>query len=79
MADHTPEDHSTTEPPDTSSVTEPLDLDEGPDRVIVQQNTGIANMEGSGEWPHPDAEPRGPAPGTVPGRREEIEERRRRP
>ena len=64
---------------DDTSVSEPLDLDEGPDRVIVQQNTGIRNMEGSGEWPDPDAEPRGPAPGTVPERREEIEESRRQP
>ncbi len=59
--------------------TEPLDVDEGPDQVIGQSAGGRASVEGGGEWPDPDAEPSGPAPGTDPALREEIEERRREP
>jgi hypothetical protein len=43
----------------------PLDLDEGEDRVIEQENVGRENMAGGGEWPSPSTPPRGPAPGTV--------------
>ena len=59
--------------------TEPLDVDEGPDMVIGQSAAGRATVEGGGEWPEPDAEPSGPAPGTDPALRAEIEERRRQP
>ncbi len=64
---------------DEQAESEPLDLDEGPDRVVTQSERGRANVEGVGEWPEPDAEPRGPAPGTDEGLRQEIEERRRQP
>ncbi len=67
------------QPIDEQVRTEPLDLDEGPDRVIAQSVAGPANVEGGGEWPDPDAEPTGPAPGTAPDLRAEIEERRRHP
>lgn len=59
--------------------TEPLDMDEGADRVVGQTAAGRPTVEGGGEWPDPDAEPRGPAPGTDPALREEIEQRRRQP
>ena len=42
----------------------PLDDGDGGERVLAQENTGPANAEGGGEWPDPDAPPRGPAPGT---------------
>ena len=40
-------------------------MDDGSEVVIGQTNTGADNMEGGGEWPDPDAAPRGPAPGTA--------------
>ena len=43
---------------------EALDGEEGTD-VVAQQNVGPGNREGGGEWPDPNAEPRGPAPGAV--------------
>ena len=60
---------------DEEAVSEPV---AGPDedQRIAQTNVGRANMEGSGEWPHPDEPPTGPAPGTDPARRAEIESRR---
>lgn len=67
------------QPIDEQVRTEALDLDEGPDRVIAQSAGGPANIEGGGEWPDPDAEPTGPAPGTDPDLRAEIEEQRRQP
>ena len=62
-------------PIDEEAVSEPV---AGPDedQPIEQSNVGRANMAGSGEWPDPDAPPTGPAPGTAPGRQEEIEARR---
>jgi len=33
------------------------------DEVIVQQNVGVDNMEGGGEWPDPDTPPSESAPG----------------
>jgi hypothetical protein len=42
--------------------TVPLETDEG-EVVIEQQNVGVDNMEGGGEWPDPDTPPRPPAPG----------------
>ena len=41
-----------------------------------QPEAGVDNLQGSGEFPPPDAPPTGPAPGTDPERREEIEESR---
>jgi len=60
---------------DEEAVSEPV---AGPDedQPIAQTNVGRANMEGSGEWPHPDEPPTGPAPGTDPARQDEIEARR---
>jgi hypothetical protein len=63
--------------PEKQVRTEPLDMDEGEDVVIGQETTGRETVEGGGEWPDTDAEPRGPAPGTIPEVRREIEERRR--
>jgi hypothetical protein len=51
----------------------PLDHDEGPDRVVPQENAGAGNVEGGGEWPDPDAPAQGPAPGTVEGASDELE------
>ena len=47
------------------------------DDVVAQQPVGPDNMEGGGEYPDPDAEPRSSAPGTDPALRREIEEKRR--
>jgi hypothetical protein len=60
---------------DEEAVSEPV---AGPDedQPIEQTNVGRENMAGTGEWPDPDAPPTGPAPGTAPGRQEEIEARR---
>ena len=50
---------------DTSVETVPLDLDEGEDVVIQQENVGEDNMRGGGEWPDPDAPPSDAAPGSL--------------
>jgi hypothetical protein len=42
--------------------TVPLETERG-EVVIRQQNVGVDNMEGGGEWPDPDTPPRPPAPG----------------
>ena len=42
----------------------PLEDEDGNTYVIRQENAGPeSGMQGGGEWPDPDAEPRGPAPG----------------
>ena len=51
---------------DKSVETVPLDLDEGEDVVIQQENVGEDNMRGGGEWPDPDAPPSDAAPGSLP-------------
>ncbi len=51
---------------DKSVETVPLDLDEGDDVVIKQENVGEDNMRGGGEWPDPDAPPSDAAPGSLP-------------
>ena len=51
---------------DKSVETVPLDLDEGDDVVIRQENVGEDNMRGGGEWPDPDAPPSDAAPGSLP-------------
>ena len=50
---------------DKSVETVPLDLDEGDDVVIKQENVGEDNMRGGGEWPDPDAPPSDAAPGSL--------------
>ncbi|MBA2625070.1 MAG: hypothetical protein H0U89_05645 [Acidimicrobiia bacterium] len=51
---------------DQSTRTVPLDLDEGPDRVIEQENlAGQRNIEGGGEFPDPHAPPSEAAPGSA--------------
>jgi len=50
---------------DKSVETVPLDLDEGEDVVIQQENVGKDNMRGGGEWPDPDAPPSDAAPGSL--------------
>jgi hypothetical protein len=67
--DDTPAETSETPagPGDKSVRSVPLDLDDGPDRVIEQQNASPETIEGGGEWPSADTPPRGPAPGTVGG------------
>lgn len=60
------------QPIDQSTQTEPLDLGEGDDVVIEQENVGRRNMEGGGEWPDPDAPSSDAAPGSsglTPARR----------
>lgn len=52
------------QPIDQSTQSEPLDLDEGDDVVVEQENVGRGNMEGGGEWPDPDALPVDAAPGS---------------
>jgi hypothetical protein len=44
----------------------PLDLDEGDDVVITQENVGEDNMRGGGEWPDPNTPPSDAAPGSLP-------------
>ena len=46
--------------------TVPLDLDEGDDVVIKQENVGEDNMRGGGEWPDPNTPPSDAAPGSLP-------------
>jgi hypothetical protein len=53
---------------DKSVETVPLDLDEGEDVVIEQENVGEDNMRGGGEWPDPDTPPSDAAPGSLPDR-----------
>ncbi len=54
-------------------MSERFQQDPGP----AQQNAaGADNLQGSGEFPPPDAPPTGPAPGTDEERRQEIEESR---
>jgi hypothetical protein len=60
---------------DEEAVSEPAAGPDG-DRRVEQTNVGRENMEGTGEWPDPDAPPSGAAPGTDPARQKEIEERR---
>ncbi len=55
-------DRSDEEDDRARSVT--LPTEEG-EQVIAQQNVGTGS-EGGGEWPSPQAEPTGPAPGTTP-------------
>jgi hypothetical protein len=50
---------------DKSVETVPLDLDEGEDVVIRQENVGEDNMRGGGEWPDPDTPPTDAAPGSL--------------
>ena len=50
---------------DKSVETVPLDLDEGDDVVIKQENVGEDNMRGGGEWPDPNAPPSDAAPGSL--------------
>lgn len=43
--------------------TEPLEDEDGDEYVICQDATGADTVVGGGEYPDPDAPPRGPAPG----------------
>lgn len=52
------------QPIDQSTRSEPLDLGEGDDVVIEQENVGRENVDGDGEWPHPDTFPSDAAPGS---------------
>lgn len=52
------------QPLDQSTQSEPLDLGEGDDVVVEQENVGRQNVEGGGEWPDPDALPSDAAPGS---------------
>lgn len=52
------------QPIDQSAQSEPLDLEEGEDVVIVQENVGRRNMDGGGEWPEPDTPASDAAPGS---------------
>jgi len=58
-------EHPQPDPLEATVRSVPLDLDDGPDRVIEQENLGPGAREGGGEWPSPLTPPRGPAPGTV--------------
>jgi hypothetical protein len=60
MADDSRPSNDTAE---KSVRSEPLDLDDGPDVVIEQQNVGVDNELGGGEFPDPDAPPSDAAPG----------------
>ena len=51
---------------DKSVESVPLDLDEGDDVVLKQENVGEDNMLGGGEWPDPDTPPSDAAPGSLP-------------
>lgn len=50
---------------DESTRTVPLDLDEGTDRVIEQQDLPGSREGGGGEWADPDAPPSDAAPGSA--------------
>lgn len=52
-------------PIDEEVRTEPLDLGEGDDVIIEQQNVGARNMRGGGEFPSRDAPPSDAAPGSL--------------
>jgi hypothetical protein len=56
------------EPEDEDQAVEtvPLDLQDGEDAVIKQENVGRENMRGGGEWPDPDTPPSDAAPGSRP-------------
>ena len=49
-------------PEDVPQETRTTPLGEDDD-VVVQQNVGVDNMQGGGEWPDPDAPPSESAPG----------------
>lgn len=51
------------EPVDESVMSEPLDLDEGPDVVITQQNVGPGSELGGGELADPHTPPSDAAAG----------------
>ena len=51
---------------DKSVETVPLDLDEGEDVVIEQENVGEDNMRGGGDWPAPEPPTSDAAPGSLP-------------
>ncbi len=57
--------HDRPEDEDKAVETTPLDLDEGDDVVLQQENVGKDNMRGGGEWPDPDTPPSDAAPGSV--------------
>ena len=56
-----------------------LPTDEGGQQVITQQNAGPESEGGGGEWPSPEAEPSGPAPGTTPEGAEAASRREQAP
>lgn len=41
----------------------PLEDEDGSTRVVAQETTGRATVEGGGEWPDPETPPQAPAPG----------------
>lgn len=49
---------------DLSRCSEPLEDEEGEERVICQDATGADTVEGGGEFPDPDTPPQAPAPGS---------------
>ena len=59
------------QPIDESTLSVPLETEDGEEVVVGQSNVGYDNMAGGGEWPDPDAPARGPAPGTTPPAGEE--------
>jgi hypothetical protein len=60
MTEKLPED-----PLEDSVRSVPLDMGEGPDVVIEQENLGPGAREGGGEWPSPSTPARGPSPGAI--------------
>lgn len=63
MTPRAPEERDEESPSDERLYsTVPLETEDG-EVVIQQQNVGVDNMEGGGEWPDPDTPPRAPAPG----------------
>jgi hypothetical protein len=50
---------------DEMALSEPLDLNEGDDEVVGQQNVGRGNVRGGGEWPDPDTPASDAAPGSA--------------
>lgn len=53
-------DYERQQPQEEDVESEPLGDDE---ETIAQQNVGLTNMEGGGEWPDPDTPPSQSAPG----------------
>jgi hypothetical protein len=53
----------TEDPVDGSATSEPLDLDEGTDVVIAQENVGPGSELGGGEFPDPHTPPSDAAAG----------------